>query len=66
MSFGDSVIRYEHTFLRNIYTEKEIDDSYHIKNLESYHEIFEKYTEICVGLLALLNNLQRNNFKSIY
>ena len=66
MSFGDFVICYEHKFLRYIYTEKEIDDSYHIKNLESYYEIFEKYTEICVGLLALLNNMQRNNFKSIY
>ena len=62
MSFGDFVIRYEHKFLRNIYTENEVDYSYHIKDLESYCEIFEKYIEICVGLLALLNNVQRNNF----
>ena len=32
MSFGDFVIRYELKFLRNIYTGKEIDDSYHIKD----------------------------------
>ena len=50
MSFGDFVIRYEHKFWRNIYTEKEVDYSYHIKDLESYCEIFEKYIEICVGL----------------
>ena len=62
MSFGDFVIRYKHKFLRNIYTEKEINDSYQIKDLESYYEIFEKYIEICIGLLALLNNIQRNNF----
>ena len=62
MSFGDFVIRYKHKFLRNIYTEKEINDSYQIKYLESYYEIFEKYIEICIGLLALLNNMQRNNF----
>ena len=62
MSFGDFVIRYKHKFLRNIYTEKEINDSYQIKDLESYYEIFEKYIEICIGLLALLNNMQRNNF----
>ena len=66
MSFGDFVIRYEHKFLRNIYTEKEVDYSYHIKDLESYCEIFEKYIEICVGLLALLNNVQRNNFINLF
>ena len=38
MSVGDFVIRYEHKFLRNIYTEKEINDSEHIKDLESYYE----------------------------
>ena len=59
MSFGDFVIRYEHKFLRNIYTEKKIDDSHHIKDLESYYEIFENF---CVVLLALLNNMHRNNF----
>ena len=35
MTFGDFVIRYEHKFLRNIYTEKEIQKSDHIKNLQS-------------------------------
>ena len=30
MSFVDFVIRYEHKFLRNIYTEKEIRDSHHV------------------------------------
>ena len=60
MPFGEFVIRYEHKFLRNIYTEKEINDSEHIKDLESYYEIFEDYIEICVGLLALLNNMIRN------
>ena len=35
MSFGDFVIRYEHTFLRNIYTDEQIKDSNHLKDLES-------------------------------
>ena len=34
--FGDFVIRYEHKFLRNIYTNEQIKDSYHSKDLESY------------------------------
>ena len=62
MSFGDFVIRYEHTFLRNIYTNKQIQESYHIKDLESYYGIFEEYIAICVGLSAFLNNLNRNDF----
>ena len=62
MSFGDFVIRYGHEFLRNIYTNEQIKDSYHLKDLESYYEIFEEYNAILVGLLALLNNFNRNDF----
>ena len=62
MSFGDFVIRYEHKFLRNIYTEEQIKDSHHVKDLKSYYEIFEEYILICIGLLALLNNFNRNDF----
>ena len=62
MSFGDFVIRYEHKFLRNIYTEEQIKDSHHIKDLQSYYETFEECILICIGLLALLNNFNRNDF----
>ena len=60
--FGDFVIRYEHKFLRNIYNEEQIKDSYHSKDLESYQKIFEEYFMICIGLLALLNNFNRKDF----
>ena len=63
MSFGDFVIRYERfQFLRNIYTDEQIKDSHYLKDLESYYEIFEEYIMICVGLLGLLNNFNRNDF----
>ena len=62
MSFRDFVIRYEHRFLRNIYTNEQIKDPRHLKDLESYYEIFEEYIMICVGLLGLLNNFNRNDF----
>ena len=62
ISFGDFVIRYEHKFLINIYTNKPIEESYHIKDLESYYEIFEEYIGVCIGLLALLNNFNRSDF----
>ena len=62
MSFGEFLIRYEHKFLRNIYTKEQIKDSHHIKDLESYYEFFELYILICIGLLTLLNNFNRNDF----
>ena len=62
MSFGDFVVHYEHKFLRNIYTNEQIKDSYHLKDLESYYQIFEEYIAICIGLLAFLNNFTRNDF----
>ena len=48
--------------MRNNYTEEQIKDSHHVKDLKSYYEIFEEYMLICIGLLALLNNLSRNGF----
>ena len=62
MTFGDFIIRYEHKFLRNIYTTEQIEQSDHIKNLESYYEIFKDYIMICIGLIALLNNFNRDDF----
>ena len=62
MSFGDFIIRYEHKFLRNIYTDQQIKDSDQLKDFESYYKIFEEYISICVSLLALLNKFNRNDF----
>ena len=45
MSFGDFIIHYEHKFLKNIYTEKQIKDSEDIKDLKSYYEIFDQYID---------------------
>ena len=62
MTFGDFIIRYEHKFLRNIYTTEQIEQSDHIKNIEIYYEIFKDYIIICTDLIALLNNFNRNDF----
>ena len=62
MTFGDFIIRYEHKFLRNINTIKQIEESDHMKNLESYYEIFKDCIMICIGLLPLLNNFNRHDF----
>ena len=62
VTFVDFMIRFEHKFLRNVYTTEKIEQSDHIKNLESYYEIFKDYIMICTGLIALLNNFNRHNF----
>ena len=41
MSYGDFFIRYEHKFLRNIYSNKEIADSLQICTLEKYYETYQ-------------------------
>ena len=62
MTYGDYVIRYEQKVLRNIYTEKQIAQSDHIINLQNYYEWFNYYIQIYIGLFALLNSCDRENF----
>ena len=53
LTFGDFIIRYEHKFLRNIYTTEQIEQS---------DQIFKENIMICIGWIALLNNFNRDNF----
>ena len=46
MTFGNFIIRFEHKFLRNIYTIEQIESSDQINNLKNFHEIFNNYIEI--------------------
>ena len=62
MTFGDFMIRYEHKFLRNIYSNEQLKQSEYIENIKNYYCIFEKYIQICIGILALLNSCNRNQF----
>ena len=54
MSKGDFFIRYEHKFLRNIYSESEIAESPQICTLQNYYVAYQKFIKICISLLALL------------
>ena len=57
MSYGDLFIRYEHKFSRNIYSNKEIAESPQICTLEKYYETYQKFINICIGLLSLTSNV---------
>ena len=61
MTYGDFIIRCEHKFLRNIYTNGQIKKSHHIENLQNYHEILRKFLSISVELLSMLNNYNRHD-----
>ena len=54
MTYGDFVIRFEHTF------EEQLCSAEQIKTLQNYYEFFQKYIQICVGLLALYHTGNRN------
>ena len=54
MSYGDFFIRYEHNFLRNIYSNSEIAESPQICTLQNYYVVHQKFIKICISLLALL------------
>ena len=61
MTYDDFIIRYEHKFLRNIYTNDQIKISHHIESLQNYYEIFQKFISTSVGLLSMLNNYNIND-----
>ena len=60
LTFGDYIVRFEYKFLRNIFTEDQLDSAEQIKNLENYYQFSEEYIKICTGLLAFLNSNTRN------
>ena len=61
MTYGDFVIRFEHKFVRNIYTSEQIKESYHLETLENYYEIYQKFLSISIGLLSIFNNYDKND-----
>ena len=58
MSYGDFVIKKEHKFLRNIFSEEELMLSPAIKNLQSFHENFSKFLQVAVYLQNSINSIK--------
>ena len=54
MFYCDFFIRYEHKFLRNIYSDSETTESPQIFALQNYYVVYPKFIKICISLLALL------------
>ena len=43
MSYTDFYMRYEHKFLRNIFSKEELETLKELKSLESYYEVFDRF-----------------------
>ena len=52
LSYYDFTVKKEHHFLRNIFTESELESSPTIQNLENYYELFEKFMWISGNLIT--------------
>ena len=56
MYYGDYIVRYEYKFLRNIYSQEQLDWSPQLKSLESYYEAFESFIHHAIEIYRLLSN----------
>ena len=56
MSYTDFYIRYEHKFLRNIYSKEELEMSKELKSLGSYYEVFDRFFTIVILLESAITN----------
>ena len=54
MSYGDFYVRYEHKFLRNIYSNEQLESAPQIKTLLEYYKTFQEFIKICVSLQLVL------------
>ena len=62
MSYTDFLIRKEHKFLRNIYTQGDLLKSENLKDLESYYFAFKKFLNIIIFMKdALKDSVDFNN-----
>ena len=55
MSYSYFFIRFEHKFLRKIYSVKQLKQSYHLSTIEN-----QKFIRICIILLSVFNSYMKN------
>ena len=63
MTYSDFIIRYEHKFLRNIYTTEQIQISDDLKNIETYYEVFKKFIAISTELNSVLSQYTKTDMR---
>ena len=56
MYYGDFIIRYEYAFLKNIFSEEQLQNSNDLKSLDSYYKMFEEFIDLSIQIYRILNN----------
>ena len=54
MYYGDYIIRFEYKFLKNIFSQEELDTSPQLKSLSTYYEAFEEFIHFTIEILRLV------------
>ena len=54
--YSDVFLRFEHQFLRNIYSDREIQQSPQICTLEKYYETYQKFRKLSISLLPIFGS----------
>ena len=65
MSYGDFIIRYEYKFLRNIYSQKQLEWSEDLVRLDAFNEVFEKFIHFSIEMISLLSEYTQTNMRDI-
>ena len=53
MSYHDFFIRFEYKFLRNVFSDDEIQQSPQICTIEKYYETCQKFIKICISRFSI-------------
>ena len=56
MSYADFYIRYEHRFLRKIYSKEELETSKELKSPEFFYKVFDRFVTIAILLEFAITN----------
>ena len=56
ISYTDFYIKYEHKFLRNMYSKEGLETSKELKRLEPYFEVFDRFWTIVTLLESIITN----------
>ena len=65
MTYDDFIIRYEYKFLRNIYTQKQLEWSEDLVSLDAFYEVFQKFIHFSIEMISLLSDYTKTSLRDI-
>ena len=65
MTYGDFIIRYEYKFLKNIYTQEQLEWSPDLVNLDAFYEVLQKFIHFAIEMSSLLSDYTKTRLQDI-